>query len=94
MVGRREYTSLFLLRIDVDGFIMHFPEVSIHPYVSGLILLISTISILWGLWNLVSSQCKRRQFLGEAILKCALWLPGPGWQDAWKDLGSGGCYFP
>lgn len=90
----REYISLFLLIIDVDGFITQVPEVLVHPYMSSLILLISTISILWGLWNLVSSWRKRRLILGEAIRKCALRLRGPGWQGAWKDLGSGGYYFP
>ena len=82
----REYISLSLPGIDVDGFIMQAPEVLVHPYVSCLILLISTIGILWVLWNPVSSWCKRRQLLGEAILKCALRRPVPGWQGVWKDL--------
>ena len=83
----REYISLSLPGIDVDGFIMQAPEVLVHPYVSCLILLINTIGILWVLWNMISSWCKRRQLLGEAILKCALRRPVPGWQGVWKDLG-------
>jgi len=34
----------------------------------------------------VSSWCKRKQILGEAILKRALKQPVPGWQGVWKDL--------
>jgi len=39
------------------------------------------------LWNVVSSWCKRKQILGDAILKCALKQLVPGWQGVWKDLG-------
>ena len=87
MEKMREYISLSLSRTDVDGFIMQAPDVLVHPYVSCLILLINTIGILWVLWNMVSCWCKRRQLLGEAILKCALRQPVPGWQGVWKDLG-------
>ncbi|GAB0209721.1 hypothetical protein GRJ2_003437800 [Grus japonensis] len=73
--------------MDVDGFIMQAPKVLVHPYVSCLILLINTVDILWSLWNLILSWCKRRQLLGEAILKCALRRPVLGWQGVWKDLG-------
>ena len=82
----REYTFLLLTRIDVDGFIMQVPEVLGHFYMSCLMLLVNTISILWGLWKVVSPWCKGRQLLGEAILKCALRQPVPGWQCVWKDL--------
>ncbi|KAM9590504.1 uncharacterized protein ACIBXB_005765 [Morphnus guianensis] len=83
----KEYISLSLPGIDVDCFIMQAPEVLVHPYVSCSILLINTGGILWVLWNLVSSWYKRRQVSGEAILKCALKRPVPGWQGGWKDLG-------
>lgn len=83
----REHISLSLPGIDVNGFIMQAPEVLVHPYVSCSILIINTGGILWVLWNLVSSWYKRRQVLGEAILKCALKRPVPGWQGIWKDLG-------
>jgi len=42
----REYISLSLSGICVDGFIMQAPEVLAHLYVSGLILLINTSGIL------------------------------------------------
>ena len=45
--------SLFLTGTDVDGFIMQVPKVLVHPHVSCLILLMNTVSILWGLWNLM-----------------------------------------
>ena len=51
----RECISLFLPRIDVGGFIMQVPKVLVNPYMSCLILLINTVSLLWGLWNLVPS---------------------------------------
>jgi len=35
----------------------------------------------------VLSWCKRKQVLGEVILKCALKQPVPEWQGVWKDLG-------
>jgi len=84
--GLREYISLSLSGIYVDGFIRQAPKVLVHPYVSCLILLINTVSILWVLWNVVSSWCKRKQILGEAILKCALKQPVPGWQDLGRFL--------
>lgn len=74
--------SHFPLPPGVGGFI-----VPARPYVSCLILLINTVGISRGLCNLVSSWCKRRQFLGESILKCALRRLVRGWQHAWKDLG-------
>ncbi|GAB0177976.1 hypothetical protein GRJ2_000262900 [Grus japonensis] len=87
LVKMREYISLPLLRIDVDGFITQPPKVLVHPYVSCLILFINTLGILWVLWNLVSSWCRRRQLLAEVILKCALRQLVPGRQGVWKDLG-------
>lgn len=42
----REYISLSLVRIDVDGFITQAPRILVHPYVSCLILLINTASIV------------------------------------------------
>jgi len=83
----REYISLSPPGISVDGFIMQAPKVPVHPCVNCLITLINTVGILWILWNMVSSWCKRKQILGEVILKCALKQPVPGWQDVWKDLG-------
>jgi len=83
----REYIPLSLPGIYVDGFVMQAPEVLVHPDVSCLILLINTVSILWVLWNVVLSWCKRKQILGEAILKCPLKQPVPGWQGVWKNLG-------
>ena len=74
----REYISLSLPGIYVGGFIMQAPKVLVHPYVSCLILLISTVGVLWVLWNLVSSWRKRKQILGEVLLKCALKRPVPG----------------
>lgn len=38
----KEYISLSLVRIDVDGFIIQVPRVLVHPYVSCLILLINS----------------------------------------------------
>jgi len=73
-----EYISLSLTGIYLDSFIMLAPKVLVSPYVSCLMLLINTLSILWVLWNVVSSWCKRKQILGETILKCALKQPVPG----------------
>jgi len=83
----REYISLSLPRISVDGFIRQAPEVLVHPHLSCLILLVNTAGILWVLWNVVSSWCERKQILGEAILKRALKQSVPGCQGVWKDLG-------
>ncbi|XP_039240626.1 uncharacterized protein LOC120323903 [Pipra filicauda] len=80
----REYISL--PGTDVDTLIMQAPAVLVHPYMICLIL-ISTVSILWCLWNLVSSWYKRKQILNEVMSKCALKRPVPGWQGVWKDLG-------
>jgi len=82
-----EYISLSLPGISVGDFIRQAPKVLVHPHVSCLILLVNTIGILWVLWNVVSSWCKRKHILGEAILKRALKQPVPGWQGVWKDLG-------
>jgi len=51
----REYISLSLPGISVDGFIIQVPKVLVHPHMSCLILLINTVGILWVLWNVVSS---------------------------------------
>jgi len=83
----RECISLFLPGISVDSFIRQAPEVCVHPHVSCLMLLVNTVGILWVLWNVVSSWYKRKQILGEAILKRALKQPVPEWQGVWKDLG-------
>ena len=50
----KEYISLSLPGTGVDGFVMQAPEILAHPYASCLILLISNVGILWGLWDLVS----------------------------------------
>ena len=71
----------------MDGFNRQAPEVLVHPHVSCLILLVNTVGMLGVLWNVVSSWCRRKQILGEAILKRALKQPVPGWQGVWKDLG-------
>lgn len=49
----REYISLSLVMIDVDGFIIQAPRVLVHPYVSCLILLINT-AMYYGVWGI---QC-------------------------------------
>lgn len=46
MKKMREYISLSLVRIDVDGFIIQAPRILVHPYVSCLILLINTAGIM------------------------------------------------
>jgi len=83
----REYISFSLPGMSVDVFFRQAPEVFVHPHVSCLILLVNTVGMLWVLWNVVSSWCKRKQILGEAILKHALKQPVPEWQGVWKDLG-------
>lgn len=72
----------FPLPPGVGGFI-----VPAEAYARYLMLLINMVGISWGLCNLVSSWCKRRQFLGESVLKCALRQLVRGWQSVWKDLG-------
>jgi len=81
----RENISLSLLGIYRDGFLMQAPKALVDPYVSCLAVLINTVSVLWVLWNVVSSWCKSKQILSEAILKCALQQPVPGWQGVWQD---------
>ena len=82
----RENISLSLLGIYRDGFLMQAPKALVDPYVSCLAVLINTVSVLWVLWNVVSSWCKSKQILSEAILKCSLQQPVPGWQGMWQDL--------
>lgn len=93
MVTMKKFISLSIPGNSADGFIMQASEILVHPYIGCLILLINTVSILWGLWNPVSSWFRRRQFLDEVILKCALGQLVLGWQGVWKDLaGSWGSY--
>lgn len=47
----REYISLSLVMIDVDGFIIQAPRVLVHPYASSLILLINT-AMHYGVWGI------------------------------------------
>lgn len=76
----REYTM-----IDVGGFVAQAPEVLVH--LRELFNSTNTTRLLSGLWNLMSSWCKRRQFWGEVTLNHALrWLVH-GWQSMWKYLG-------
>lgn len=56
----REYTSLSLPIIDVDGFIMWMQSLFI-PTVSCLILIINTASISWELCNLELSYVRENR---------------------------------
>lgn len=55
VVSMKKYISLSIPGNNADGFIMQASEILVHPYMGCLILLIDIVSILWGLWNPVSS---------------------------------------